>query len=294
MKIIIIGHQGNLGQKLMQTFKDYEPLGFDKEDFDITNENTVKAKINKSKPDFVINASAYNAVDACEESRGEYELAKQINGYGPGYLAKACHKNNAVLVHYSTDYVFKGDKKSGYRESDKPDPIQNYGQSKLLGEKEVQKYGDKFYIIRTSKLFGRPGLSDQSKKSFIDIMLELSKVKDTLEVVNEEFSCFTYTPDLAKQTYNLLFGSNNNQYGIYHFVNEGPCTWFECAVKLFNIINKNIEIKPISGEKFKRPAKRPKYSRLLNTKTEKMRSLDQALRSYLKEIKEIYSGSDST
>ncbi len=288
MKIIIIGHKGNLGQQLMKVFKNLNPVGLDREDIDITNEKTLSLKITELNPQIVINASAYNDVNKCEESEEEFELAKKINGYGPGYLAKICKKLGAVLVHYSTDYVFKGDKEEGYLESDIGGPIQNYGESKYLGEQEIKKGTERYFLIRTSKLFGPSGVSEFSKKSFIDIMLDLGRKKKSIEVVDEEVSCFTYTPDLAEATRKLLgFGKGNSissrkwAFGNYHFVNENPCTWYECAVKLFKIAGEKVEVKPVPAEQFPRLAKRPAYSRLLNTKFPKLRNWEEAVKEYI-------------
>jgi dTDP-4-dehydrorhamnose reductase len=288
MKILIIGHKGSLGQQLMKVFKDLNPLGWDKEDIDITNEKELNLKITKLNPQIVINASAYNDVDKCEEDEKEFELAKKVNGYGPGYLAKICRKIEAVLVHYSSDYVFRGDKKEGYLESAVGDPIQNYGKSKYLGEQEIEKRTKRYFLIRTSKLFGPSGKSDISKKSFIDIMLDLSRRKKNIEVINEETSCFTYTPDLAEATRKLLgFGKGKSMnskkwaFGVYHFVNGDPCTWYECAVRLFQIAGSSIGVKPIGAKQFPRPAKRPAFSILLNTKFPKLRSWEEAVREFI-------------
>jgi dTDP-4-dehydrorhamnose reductase len=300
-QILIVGHKGNLGQQLMKIFKEFNPTGWDLEDIDITKEQEVIKKITKQKPNIVINSSAYNAVDNCEEEK-EFKIAQKINGYGPGYLAKICKKINADLVHYSSDYVFYGDKKEGYDEDVKPNPIQNYGKSKFLGEQEVIKNTSNFYILRVSKLFGEPGISKAAKKSFIDIMLDLAKEKDKLEVVNEEVSCFTYTYDLAIATKNILGFSHPNSkkiylkknksnkhrnkfskspFGIYHITNSSPCTWYECAKNLFEFSKKNVKVTPISAASFKRPAPRPAYSVLINNKFNKLRNWEEAAKEYL-------------
>ncbi len=288
MKILILGHKGGLGQQLMKVFKDSDPIGWDRENIDITDEKSLDSKITELNPQIVINASAYNAVDKCEGDRKEFELAKKVNGYGPGYLAKTCEKIKAVLVHYSTDYVFDGEKKKGYQEDDLGNPVQNYGKSKYLGEQEIQNKTSRYFIIRTSKLFGPLGKSEVAKKSFIDSMLDLAKEKDEIEVVDEEVSCFTYTIDLAKATKKILESEMLNKtgvkpfpFGIYHIVNEKPCTWYECAIKLFEITGKTIKVKSVPATKFPRPAKRPAYSALLNTKFPKLRSWEEAVKEYL-------------
>lgn len=283
MKILIIGAKGNLGQQLVKVFSlDGACLAWDRGEIDITDRELILKKIVDVKPELVINAAAYNAVDKCEQADEEYELAKKINIDGPKFLAQACLRTGAVLIHYSTDYVFDGDRKSGYIETDEPGPINRYGNTKFHGEKRILEYsgqGLKWYLIRTSKLFGPRGASELAKPSFFDIMLEQSRLKQVLEAVRDELSCFTYTVDLAKATKELV--DKDNGYGIYHLVNSGACTWYEAALELFKLVGIKIEVKPINGAKLARPAKRPKYSALLNTKLPPLRDYREALREYL-------------
>jgi len=145
---------------------------------------------------------------------------------------------------------------------------------------ELSGSGLKWYLIRTSKLFGPKGESELAKPSFFDIMLELSKTKKQLEAVDEELSCFTYTPDLARATKELY--ESDRGYGIYHLTNSGRATWHEAAVELFKIAKIDVTVAPLSGAKLKRPAKRPKYSVLLNTKLPALRDYREALTEYLK------------
>ena len=166
-KILILGAKGNLGQQLVKIFSpDNEVLGWDRGEIDITDRELIFKKIGDIKPELVINAAAYNAVDKCEENDEEYDLAKKINIDGPKFLAEACLKTGATLIHYSTDYVFDGRKKSGYLEIDEPRPINRYGKTKLHGEKrilELSGSGLKWYLIRTSKLFGPKGQGEMAK-----------------------------------------------------------------------------------------------------------------------------------
>jgi len=245
------------------------------------------SKIKKIAPDIILNAAAYNAVDKCEEDPQELKLAQSINGQAPGYLAEIALLVNAILVHYSSDYIFRGERKKGYTETDKPDPVSQYGQTKLMGETEILKLvnsGLKYYIIRASKLFGPKNVetsygASQSKPSFFEIMLNLSKTKHELKIVNEEESCFTYTPDLAKATEKLI--NDKKDFGIYHITNSNSCTWYEAALELFKISKIKINTIPVSAQEFPRPAKRPKYSILLNTKLNPLRSYKEALEEYL-------------
>ena len=287
MEVLILGAKGNLGSQLVKIFfadKDYKIIAWDKEEIDITDKELVFKKIRELKPDIIINAAAYNAVDKCEEDEKEFELAEKINVEAVGYLVEACLETGAVLVHYSSDYVFAGDKKEGYKEDDEPNPINKYGETKLAGEQEVIKksgQGLKYYLIRTSKLFGPKAESEGAKPSFFDLMLDLAKKKKELDVVNEEVSGFTYTPDLARATKKLL--ESDKGYGIYHITNVGRATWYETAIELFKITGKKIKINPVSGDKFPRPAKRPSYSVLINTKFGMQRDWKDALREYLGE-----------
>ncbi|MDD5291363.1 MAG: dTDP-4-dehydrorhamnose reductase [Patescibacteria group bacterium] len=286
MEILILGSRGNLGGQLVKVFKadkEYEVVAWDREEIDITDKGLVFKKIRELKPDIIINATAYNAVDKCEEDEKEFTLAKKINAEAVGYLVEACLEVDAVLIHYSSDYVFAGDRKEGYKEDDKPDPINKYGETKLAGEEELIKksgQGLKYYLIRTSKLFGPRGEGELTKPSFFDLMLDLAKKKKELDVVNEEVSCFTYTPDLARATKKLL--ESDKGYGIYHITNVGRATWHEAAAELFKIIGKKIKINPVKGDKFPRPARRPAYSVLINTKFDMQRDWKEALKEYLK------------
>lgn len=284
-RILIIGSRGNLGQELVKVFdasQNWEVFAYDRPEIDITSEKSLREKIEAVEPNVVINASGYNAVDKCETDEVEYELAKKINGYGPGVLAKICKEKNIPIVHYVSDYIFDGEK-GEYTEDDKPNPISNYGRSKLLGEEEVRKNTDKYYLIRTSKLFGKPGTSEMSKRSFFDTMIALAKDSSILKVVNEEKSCFTYTPDLALETKKMI--EEKIPFGIYHVVNEGACTWYEAALELFKLAKMEVEVIPVSSAEFPRPAKRPKSSVLLNTKLKPLRDYKDALKEYLKESK---------
>jgi len=285
-KILILGSQGNLGQQLVKIFKkETNIIAWDKEDIDITDKELIIKKIKDLKPDIIINATAYNAVDKCEEDDSELALAKKINGDAVGYLAQVALEIDAILVHYSTDYVFSGDRKEGYSEEDSPSPISKYGKTKLMGEQAILKYKDqglKYYLIRTSKLFGPVEtrfITSNAKDSFFDIMLKLGQEREELKVVDEEVSCFTYTLDLAKATLELI--QDNKNFGIYHIVNTGACTWYEAVLELFKIANINIKVTPVTADEFPRPAKRPKYSVLLNTKLKQLRSYKDALREYL-------------
>ncbi len=282
-KILILGARGNLGGQLMRVLgNNYRLICWDHEDLDITNRNEVNKKIYEVKPNIIINTAAYNAVDKCEEVPEEYQKAKLLNGDAVGFIADAALSVNSLFIHYSTDYVFAGDKQTGYAEKDEPHPISKYGETKLLGERELElraRNSLKYYLIRTSKLFGPKGESDMAKPNFFDIMLKKSETVDRLDIVNEEVSAFTYTFDLACATKELI--EAKHKFGIYHITNNGVYTWFEAAQELFKLLKKDIILNPIASANYPRPAKRPVFSILLNTKLKPQRKFIEALRDYV-------------
>jgi len=282
MIVVILGAKGMLGQALQAEFKDSEIFAFDKEELDITDKNKIKIKLTEIKPDILINATAYNAVDKIEENSEDFKIAELVNGQAVGYLAESCKNLDITMVHYSSDYVFKGDSKSGYLEDAYNDPINKYGQSKVLGEQLLKMGTDKYYLIRLSRLFGPAGISKLAKKSFVDIMLDLviNKGKAELDLVDDEKTCPTYVKDLAKFTRELI--EQKKEYGIYHGANSGACTWYQFAEEIFKLKNLQVKCNPVSADKFPRPAKRPNFSELLNTKMPAQRSWQEALADYLK------------
>jgi dTDP-4-dehydrorhamnose reductase len=234
-------------------------------------------------PSIIINAVAYNAVDACEESDEEYAKALALNSDAPRFLAGVAQNMDVTFVHYSTDYVF-GDAMSdgiGFDEHAQPQPNCKYAASKLAGETAVQEVGGKFYIIRLSKLFGKPATSAIAKKSFFEVMLGVGKTKDEVNAVNEEVSCFTYAPDLAKGSKELI--ESGDAFGVYHLINESPATWYEGVVELYKQAGLTTKINPVSSDAFPRPAKRPIFSVLLNTKRPKLRTYQEALGEFLQQ-----------
>ncbi len=259
-RILVLGAYGMLGHDLQLVFPHAVFRG---RDLDITDKKKITATIEDLKPALVINAAAYTNVDGCEENR---DLAFAVNGDALLPLARACQNAGASLVHYSTDYLFDGTKKE-YVETDPPHPINTYGESKLLGEQNIQENMKDFRIIRTSWLFGKHG------KNFVDTMLRLSKEMPLVKVVDDQFGKPTYTKDLAQKTIEI---SAMNP-GIYHITNEGICSWFEFASAIIpNAI-------PCTTAEYPRPARRPAYSVLINSKTNPMRPWCEALSAYLME-----------
>lgn len=283
MSILILGGRGNLGSQLTKVLMaDYETVSLDREELDVLDFKLLSEKITELKPELIINTVAYNAVDKCEDPL-EYKVALKLNQELPGVLADLALENKAVLIHYSSDYVFNGTaEKTEFVESDIPNPVNKYGESKAQGEREIISRGElglNYYLIRTSKLFGPQGISSGAKPSFFDIMFNLAQNNKEISVVNEELSCFTYTSDLAEATKRLW--ELEVEPGIYHLTNEGPSTWAEGVTELFRILKINANLKMVRSENLLRAARRPKYSVLKNTKLKKLRNWKVALKEYL-------------
>lgn len=285
MTILILGAKGNLGTQLQAALTpDFSVIAWDREEVDALDFETLKQKIINLAPEIVINAIAYNAVDKCEADEAERRLAYRLNRDLPAILAQLAAELKFTLVHYSSDYVFAGNSdKLAFKEDDAVCPVNEYGLSKAAGEAEILKIAShqelKFYLIRTSKLFGPRGSSVAAKPSFFDIMLNLAQTGEELTIVGGELSCFTYTPDLALATKELIL--NQADYGIYHLTNSGPATWLEGAQELFRLKALRPSIKAVSSAELQRPATRPFASVLQNNKLAPLRSWQEALKEYL-------------
>ena len=281
-KVLILGAKGMLGAELARVYREdegYDVTAWDVEDIDVTDFASAEKKIRAAEPSLIVNAVAYNTVDLCEENGEEYRKATALNADVPGFLARIAKDIDATFIHYSTDYVFDGEKDGGYDEDAVPNPISKYGMSKRDGEKRVIAEDGKYYLIRLSKLFGKPAASVAAKKSFFEKMLEVAKGKAEVTAVDDEKSCFTYAPDLALASKVLEMYAK--PYGIYHLVNEGAATWCEAAQELFRIAGMDIVVKPVSADAFPRPAKRPHASVLRNTKFIEFRPYTEALQEFL-------------
>jgi dTDP-4-dehydrorhamnose reductase len=257
-KVVILGAFGMLGHALQEVFPD---AIFKGHELDITNEAEIQSYIKSEKPAIVINAAAYTDVEGAEDHP---DLAFAVNGTAPGYIAEACRDCGALLVHYSTDYVFNGQKEE-YFEDDSPAPINVYGRSKLLGENLIQENLSSYLIIRTSWLYGPHG------KNFVDTMIVLSGQMEFVKVVNDQFGRPTYTKDLAAATKRML----GKESGVYHITHDGTCSWYEFAKAIIpNAL-------PCPTNEFPRKARRPQYSVLKSSKTRPLRHWREALADYL-------------
>jgi len=248
--VLVTGAKGQLGSELAFFLKSlgYKVFGMGKSELDITNEEEVNEVVARIKPDIIIHCAAYTQVDKAES---ESDIAFQINGMGTRNMAIAAESYHSKLIYISTDYVFDGSETTPYHEFSPVSPINIYGNSKLAGEMMVRDFHSKFFIIRTSWVFGVNG------NNFVKTMLELSKAKEQLFVVNDQIGCPTYTADLSKCIVQLM---ETNKYGVYHVSNSGSCSWFEFAKEIFRQTNNSIKLEPCRTDQFPRPAKRPSYS----------------------------------
>ena len=256
MKILITGSKGMLAKEVIRRFHGNEIIAVDIEDLDITNEKIVFDFISNLKPEYIINCAAYTAVDKAEEN---YEVCNNVNNIGVKNLALAAKEVDATILHISTDYVFDGDKNllEVYDETDVTNPKSVYGVTKRDGEVAIQESGCKYYILRTSWMFG-------DGNNFVMTMLNLGKDKDELNVVNDQFGSPTYSVDLADIIFKVI--EKKVPFGIYHSTSTDYTNWYEFAKNIFELENINCRVNPVSTEQFPRPAKRPKNSKLSKDK----------------------------
>lgn len=265
MKILITGANGQVGYCLQQSLNktSHQFIALTKEQLDISNVDAVNQLVNEIKPQIIINAAAYTAVDKAES---DIEKAFNINRDGPANLAQAAKNNHAVIFHISTDYVFAGDKETPYNEDDLTDPQGIYGKSKLEGEQAVIKNNEKHIILRTAWVFGEHG------NNFVKTMIRLGKIKKELGVVADQFGGPTYAGDIADalvDVANIYSREGKLAWGIYHFAGEPHVNWYEFASLIFdkadvaNILPDGKPlVKAIATADYPTPAKRPHNSRL--------------------------------
>lgn len=278
-KIIVTGCNGQLGRAIRAQYEgstEYELINTDVEDLDITDVDAVLAHVREVKPYAIINCAAFTAVDKCET---EEDLAFKINAIGPRNLAIAAADVDAKLIHVSTDYVFAGDAKSPYYESDIPAPQSAYGRTKLAGEEFVKMFAKKFFIVRTAWLYG-------DGNNFVKTMLRLAETRDEVGVVADQFGSPTSALELAKAIVDLVPTDN---YGIFHGTCEGMCSWADFAEKIFEKAGKDVKVKHLTTEEYPTPTKRPAYSVLENrmfklTGGYLFAQWEDALDVYLKEL----------
>ena len=277
----VFGSGGQLGVELTSQFssRGYDVACFERASVDITDGDAVESAISRYDPDIVINAAAYNQVDVAEQ---EPAAAFLVNALAVRNVAIACRNADALLVHFSTDYVFDGTAGQAYREDDATRPLGAYAVSKLAGEQYARAYLDRVLIVRTSGVYGPGGLST-ARGNFVELMLRLAAGGQPIRVVEDHVASPTYAPALASRTADLV---EKNIYGIVHVGGGTPISWYDWAAKIFAAAELDPRLKPTNEREFRTAARRPKYSALSNSKMESlgiapMPPLDQAIRDYL-------------
>jgi dTDP-4-dehydrorhamnose reductase len=277
--ILVVGAKGMLGRDLMDvlhcSLPNEEIIGWDIEEIDIQKEEDTVFKIEKLRPDIVIHLAAYTDVDGCESNE---EKAFAVNVEGTKHVALAASRCLAKMVYLSTDYVFDGNKKEPYLESDVPHPLNVYGRSKWEGEQHVQELVENYLVIRTQWLYGRYG------KNFVTSILRQASEKSILSIVNDQMGSPTYSADLSRAIFTLI---QFNVRGIFHVANSDLCTWYTFGQAILKLSGMNkVKVIPISSKDLGRPAARPAYSVLNCQKLKRetgltLRPWSEALKDYL-------------
>ncbi len=265
MKVFVTGVKGQLGFDVMNELekRGYQTIGVDIDEMDITDKESVKHVIKSAAPDVVIHCAAWTAVDAAEDEEN-IDKVIAVNAEGTENIAKVCKELDCKMVYISTDYVFDGEGERPWEPDDARKPLNVYGQSKYLGELAVQKFLEKYFIVRIAWVFGTNG------KNFINTMLHLGQSHDRLTVVCDQIGTPTYTYDLARL---LVDMAESEQYGVYHVTNEGGyISWYDFTVEIMKQAGKiddrysHVEVAPVSSSEYPAKAKRPSNSRLDKSK----------------------------
>lgn len=265
MKILLTGADGQIGWELRRAFSSSVTIiAPDRSQLDLARLETIAETMRVAKPDLVINAGGYTAVDRAEE---EPELANRVNGEAPGLLAAEAKKCGAAFIHYSTDYVFDGSKKTAYLPDDAPNPISAYGRSKLLGEQSVTAAGAESIILRLSWVYGL------RRANFLRSILDQAQQRDQLTIVNDQNGCPTWSRLVAQWTAEIVRHSFqpkpggatlNGNAGIYHLACTGRTTWFHFAQRIIELaeLDRAVDVLPCTTADYPRPARRPQQSAL--------------------------------
>ncbi len=275
MRILLTGRDGMLARAIWKNIPaDWELHAPSETELDIIDRGKIAEAIGRHRPDVIINCAAFTRVDDCESQR---EIAFKVNGMGPGYLAEAAGTAGSLLVHFSTDYIFDGEKGSPYAENDTPNPLSAYGASKLEGEQQIFSSGCRFLLIRTQWIYGEEGIH------FVRTIRGLARSRSELRVVDDQIGSPTYASDLAAAALELI---GRGGQGVYHLTNSGSCSWFDFATRIVEFDSLQLKIHPCSTAQYPRPAKRPRYSVLSNEKGaaflgRRLRPWEEALRAYM-------------
>jgi dTDP-4-dehydrorhamnose reductase len=262
-RILLTGSNGQVGRELQHALKPLgKVLALDRSMLDLANPDAIRKTVRDFKPDLIVNAAAYTAVDRAESAQ---ELAMAVNGIAPGVLAEEAKRSHAVLVHYSTDYVFDGSKPGAYIETDLPHPLNVYGATKLAGEQAIQASGAAHYILRTSWVYAAEGAN------FLNTMLRLGRERPELRIVDDQIGAPTWARAIAQMTAQMLSRqqspADDSRYGLYHLTATGAVSWFGFAQAIFAAAEQTMGIPapqliPITTAEYPLPARRPANSRL--------------------------------
>jgi len=274
MKILVTGKNGQLGQSINKivnsTQQEHEFILVGREELDLSSISNIVNYFDNNSFDIIINCAAYTAVDKAEK---EVELANKINHLAVAQLAQISHKQQAKLIHISTDYVFNGENDRPYKETDKTNPINVYGKTKLAGEQALQKLmPTSSVIIRTSWVYSEYG------NNFVNTMLRLGKERDELSVVSDQTGSPTYATDLAGAILEIIqnkeFNGADQATQVYHYSNKGGCSWYEFAKKIFELAQIQCTVNPIATKQYPTPAQRPKNTLMNKEKIVKTFSIN--------------------
>lgn len=257
MRILLFGANGQLAHDLKRALASDEVIGLRHAEADICDGSNIQSLVKKCQPNCLINTAAFHRVDDCEH---QIEKSFAVNAVGVHNLVHAANHVGAVLVHFSTDYVFDGAQRNPYVEIDASNPQSVYAMSKLVGEMIVRCYAEKYFLIRTCGLYGHAGSSGKGG-NFVETMLRLAREGKTIRVVNDQALTPTSTKDLAEKLVPLI---HTNAYGLYHMTNTGECSWYEFAREIFRLSGLNPDLQPTTTEAFGAKARRPAYSVLDN------------------------------
>lgn len=280
MRILLIGAGGQLAEDFRRILTGDEVVPVSHGELDIREGESVAGIVQSVRPGCIINTAAFNLVDACEDHS---EDAIRTNTIGVYHLARSAQLAGAALVHFSTNYVFDGQKQSPYVENDVPRPLSVYGFSKLGGEWAAQQYCEKHFVVRTAALYGCAG--NRSKGgNFAERLIRAAQEGKPLRIVNDQIINPTHTADLARCVSILI---RQEQYGLYHAVNEGGCSWFEFAQEIFRAAEMAPNLLPTTSVAFPAKARRPAYSALENAALRRlglpaMRPWREALADYMR------------
>lgn len=282
MKILITGVNGQVGHALMRELNDHELIGLTRQDCDLTNPDQIKEVIDHYQPELIINPAAYTKVDQAED---EPELAFQINRDAPKVMAEKAREYHIPLIHFSTDYVFDGEKEGAYEEDDPTHPLGIYGQSKCAGEDAVQAVGGLTYILRTSWVYSTIG------HNFYLTMKKLSSERDELKVVADQIGVPTSNQFIAEQIKAIIPQLHHDNTGTYHLVPDGSCSWYEFAKQIISQTNQEFNLEHLHGiqtHEFPTKTKRPANSVLSNAKIKQ--TFDLSFNDWTEELNKIIYG----